>query len=65
MSLQSIIQSIELMGEEMTQSQLSRTMNAIKADVSEDEIDEIEHAAFIATSPIFSEIRQYRAEMQW
>lgn len=60
-----ICTAIQLMGSEMTQEQQLRTMNEIKQVCGQEDVVEIEHASLLANSPIYADLRQFKAEMNW
>lgn len=63
LKIDEICSAIALMGKEMNAAQCDRTLSEIKANVGSNELEQIELAALIADSPIYSDLRMYRAEM--
>lgn len=65
MEVAQICAAIELMGREMTPVQAERTMSEIKENAGQTELAEIEHVALMAISPIYADLRCFRAESNW
>ena len=65
MTLENLRAAIQLMGSDMTEDQKNKVLSSVKQHIGQDELDEIELVALTFDSPIYADLRQYRAEQGW